>query len=50
MSKEEVGVISEKLKVNIKLLQEMGFNKITLNDYYTSTMKIVKDLLSESKE
>jgi transposase len=49
MSNEEINTVSEKLEANIKLLKEMGFNKITLNDYYTSTMKIVEDLLDKAK-
>lgn len=44
MRKEEIEKVSDKLKCNINLLREMGFNKINLNDYYTSVMKIIEDI------
>lgn len=39
--------IKLKLKENIALINSLGFNKISLNDYYTSIVKIVSDLKKE---
>ena len=47
MKKQEVKIVSERLKENIKLVKSMGFEKLTLSDYYTSVMKILEDITDD---
>lgn len=50
VTNKEVEYISEQLKSNINLLLSLGFNKISLNDYYTSTMKIIDDIKEQKDD